>query len=1564
MEITDLIAPANGGLNQDDAIEYIEGNIDSPLRRNLRTSGTANQQAGKSTSIEDMVAIGGALLPGINDVIGGNKFTDTGQIIAFRYNSNGNNEILLYDNATNTLSVIYTDLTNSAGETLLPLNPQNWVNCELINSTYLVWWAKGLEVGYCNLKTLASGGYGTVLPEDLSLLKPQCPFPPTGTYGNDAGQPANYLFGYLPQFNCQYINADYNYSAWSTWSARVVPYQQNTPIAGADVTQNNYIIVSVYMGSIRVVTTNIAARFGTDSFYIIKSVDRAYVLALPNTSVSVATEVYEAYDPSTNLYSFAFYNNSVKIPVPDTQTNQTYDYIWPSEAGAKINGNYIALGNFSTLYPRPSVQIVAGAVGYNPNITIPLTGRTNPFKITGAFYGESNSGEGNHKRLMTLTVTGIPVTGDVITVTDADIHNASSTLTYSYTVPSSQTGNLGAVVASFAAKLPNSSYAMNGSSYTIDWVDQPYYGMQSNSIQLFYAGATVANSIPTALDNTVYQLALSFRDSKQRFLPLCTDNTYIIPTPSYAQVNGNAIQITWAIQSAPPTGAVDAQWVITKPPVDKLLDVSGVVVHYISSWDAKANSPSLSLTGTYNVGDTYQITTPCDPTDTAHYTNLGNGEAYNTSDYIMWNGKFWGIINKDFGDLTSTGSILAFCINPLNLFNQQYSNEGVNTVLSYDYAAGDRCTLHYYINGGSPVYINNPCVNLSVLGFDPTNYLVKMEKSATFDTSALDGLNTFLRLYSPSPNNQAASTNQNTTVWYEIGDLITITNGAFDKTSGIINDGGAYYKTRVYEDAISPYSNPPIEYLATDLNYSDFYQSAFSSFGRVRTYYDELEQTDRAASIITSQAYITGSKVNGLNTFYQGNIYGDGDGETSSSKGGIMVLWQRGDVLLAIQKQSIFYIPVNITYTQLNAEDEQESISNKLLNNGRYEAKEIGIGNFKESFCTRFDVAYMIDGNNFLPVKIESTDVLPIPKKMSKFFKSAIRQAALSGVKIPQYYNDFYEELLTCIQAQSSVVVLWTFNNTDWQVANAYTIPPSGISDVTNPTNATVSYNDTTGIATYTPTGAFVGNTVGTFQFNPGSGVVTQNVCLTWIAGTTTVNPFSFTPLVGLPLSTLETSNSISVSGNNVPVAISITGGQYSVNGGAYTSSPGTVNPNDTVTVQVTTSSSQSTQTNAVLTVSGTSGTFSVTTGSETVNPFSFTSLTGQSENTLVTSNAITVAGNTLPAPISITGGQYSINGSAYTSVTGNTNAGDVVTVQLTTSSSYNTPESATLTIDGQNGTFTATTAHIQAFSFTPVNNAPLSTLETSNSITVMGADISPIPISITGGQYSINGGAYTSASGTTNIGDVITVQVTSSASNTTITSATLTILDQSATYNVTTLGVAGATGILVIDILTNTTINAYAYVNTPGATAVYQQPVYTGQNFLPYGSTDAANAWALSSDFNPPQPTRRFEFNIQKLIANYPAEPTFTFIIAGRDTSASTINGAYVNQSASNSNMIMNGSSGTYLPSVSGTELASTSYSGYAVVAGANGTYGIGVGAEIIKFVYNVSAQTITVSV
>jgi N-acetylneuraminic acid mutarotase len=94
----------------------------------------------------------------------------------------------------------------------------------------------------------------------------------------------------------------------------------------------------------------------------------------------------------------------------------------------------------------------------------------------------------------------------------------------------------------------------------------------------------------------------------------------------------------------------------------------------------------------------------------------------------------------------------------------------------------------------------------------------------------------------------------------------------------------------------------------------------------------------------------------------------------------------------------------------------------------------------------------------------------------------------------------------------------------------------------------------------------------------------------------TVPNPFSFTDQTNAALSTVVTSNTITVSGIDQAVSISITGGAYSINGGLYTSTSGMVSDGDPVKVQLTSSGNYSTTTNATLTIGGIPAIFNVTT--------------------------------------------------------------------------------------------------------------------------------------------------------------------------------------------------------------------------------------------------------------------------------------------------------------------------------------------------------------------------------
>ncbi|MCW3111370.1 MAG: hypothetical protein JWQ09_5876 [Segetibacter sp.] len=1201
-----------GGMDSESALPDIAKN-DWISQFNGRVTGTSEGESGYVTNIESTVLISGSLASGINQCIGAEGFELLRGALGIIYNSAGFNKFMWLDYDTNVLSTLFTNKTDSAGIDILPLNPQFYVcDIKLINNDFIFFTDNNCEPGFFNLTKLRAGGYGTLLPEDLKLIKPQILPPPTTIYNNDLGRASNLIRKKLFQVIAQAVGFDYTYSAWSTHSKRAVPSSESTPNVGTDVTINNNLIISTDIGNQRVMTINIGARYDNLDFVNIKTVDRSYVLALPNTQVNVANEVYEAYDPSTNLYSFAFYNDGVYVPIAVLETDLAYDKVpLAAETCENINSNEIALACVTEGYPRPTTAVVVKSVGYDPNVTIAAPAGYAPLSIKMQFPGASGSGAGNHKRIMQVLYTGIPKTGDILTITIADIRNATITNIYSYLVPSSQNNSLSAVINSFAQTIPNASqFSSDGYATTngISFIGPSYYGLQSATITLFNAGAAISKSVHALLHGSSYQAALSWRDAYGRFFPLRTDNTFTFNTQSFAQLLGQSPAMSWTIQNAvAPVGAVDYQWLISKNTTAiKVLDTMAGLINYLGAWNAHTNTPALGPLSA-PAGTAYQITVPNLSTDTSY--NLGNGFVnYKTGDYVVSDGKVWNVLSGSFGDLTSTGSYLAFSLAPLAAFNlKNASNVTDNSILFYGYTAGDRCTLHYYINGGNKVYINNPCVDLDVVAYDPGTNLVKVRKPATLDPAIIAGKNVFLRLYTPALKlNATSTTTVNEVVYYEVGERFTVTNGLCDVLSGTITDGDVYFKSREMAGFVDP--STLYQLTATDFNFSDFYISNFTSYGRPRTYNDELERTVRQASIRYSETYILGSKNNRLTRFFPENIYGDGPGESSSSNGKILRIQQRNEMLLCVQQLKVGYIPVYRSILEDTIQQKSYAISEKIFNKIEYNNNlNKGIGIAKESYCYYNGTAYWIDSYHCQPIRDGLDGLRVISGKMNKHFKNAFKTAFANNNKVTSYYDVFNDEWVVTIQLPQNVVQVFTFSASNWQFLESYTILPSAVTLVNSPINGTVAFNGTTGIATYTPNAGYIGSDSFTFVFTQGGGSITKKACIVVAAGSTTVNSFSFSPVVKAPLSVYQISNSISVFGNNIPVPISITGGQYSVNGGAFTSGAGTVNQYDTVQVEVMSSATPNTSTSCTLTIGSVSATFTATTKQQVAIAYSMT---------------------------------------------------------------------------------------------------------------------------------------------------------------------------------------------------------------------------------------------------------------------------------------------------------------------------------------------------------------------
>jgi subtilisin-like proprotein convertase family protein len=95
----------------------------------------------------------------------------------------------------------------------------------------------------------------------------------------------------------------------------------------------------------------------------------------------------------------------------------------------------------------------------------------------------------------------------------------------------------------------------------------------------------------------------------------------------------------------------------------------------------------------------------------------------------------------------------------------------------------------------------------------------------------------------------------------------------------------------------------------------------------------------------------------------------------------------------------------------------------------------------------------------------------------------------------------------------------------------------------------------------------------------------------------TTPDAFSFTDVTNVALSTLQTSNAVSITGIDTPAPVSVVGGEYSIGcGSAFTTNPGTITNGQTVCVRHVSAAANSATSNTTLTIGGVADTFTSTT--------------------------------------------------------------------------------------------------------------------------------------------------------------------------------------------------------------------------------------------------------------------------------------------------------------------------------------------------------------------------------
>jgi hypothetical protein len=342
--------------------------------------------------------------------------------------------------------------------------------------------------------------------------------------------------------------------------------------------------------------------------------------------------------------------------------------------------------------------------------------------------------------------------------------------------------------------------------------------------------------------------------------------------------------------------------------------------------------------------------------------------------------------------------------------------------------------------------------------------------------------------------------------------------------------------------------------------------------------------------------------------------------------------------------------------------------------------------------------------------------------------------------------------------------------------------------------NVTVANNDT--IAVRLTSGTFGETRTATADVNG----VTQDFAVTTRAGDTTPDAFTIAAVTDAAPNSLEQS-STTINGIETAATVTIAGEgapEFSTDGGSTwvdTNGSGTVANGGTVLVRLTSSSGFEAERTATLTVGGLTGTFSVTTEAQDTTPdaFAFISTLAVADS-LTASDVVTLSGFTGSLAISVSGDgspEYRINGGAWTSAAGTVSSGQDVQVRLTAATTEGSTRVATLSVGTGSGDFSVETQDRTplSFAFASVTDAELSTLTASASETVSGITGS-VPISVEdafSAEYQINGGGWTSASGTVTDGDTVAVRLVSANAYETARDVELTIGTVTESFSVTT---------------------------------------------------------------------------------------------------------------------------------------------------------------------------------
>ncbi len=192
-----------------------------------------------------------------------------------------------------------------------------------------------------------------------------------------------------------------------------------------------------------------------------------------------------------------------------------------------------------------------------------------------------------------------------------------------------------------------------------------------------------------------------------------------------------------------------------------------------------------------------------------------------------------------------------------------------------------------------------------------------------------------------------------------------------------------------------------------------------------------------------------------------------------------------------------------------------------------------------------------------------------------------------------------------------------------------------------------------------------------------------------------TPDAFTFIERLGVATNVFVTSEARTIAGIDAATSVSVANGQYSLDGGAFTSTAGTLGSGQSLRVRQVSATAAGTWTTSTVTVGTYSAEFRSQTSSldRTPEAFGFATQSGVEPGTTITSEVITLAGfNTAVAVVPAAGLDYSVNDGAFTHANGTLNPGDTLQVRHTSTTTSLGYTKTSIKAGGVTGYFTTRT--------------------------------------------------------------------------------------------------------------------------------------------------------------------------------------------------------------------------------------------------------------------------------